>query len=280
MNETRIDWSDLHLFLAVARGGGLAGGAVTSGISPPTLGRHMVDLERALGEMLFHRQPRGYVLTTAGSELLIEAEMVEKQILAMERRRQNRGVSPPIHIMAGTWVTRFLTQHIQDIQISGQRLVFQAAESQHSINRREATIALRNARPVESGLFARKSTQVTFAAYATSTAEDHWIASTAQTPSSNWVRKHKGALIIHEVTNPRSLLDLARQGVGHVVLPCFVGDAEPDLIRSGPLIKELTHDQWLVVHGEDRKQDLVRRTVDRIAWLIVSNRALFEGRLR
>lgn len=279
MNETNIDWSDLHLFLAVARGGGLAGGAVSSGISPPTLGRHMVDLERALGETLFRRQPRGYVLTDAGSEVLAEAEMVEKQILAMERRRQNRGTSLPIHITAGTWVTRFLTQHIQDIQISGQLLVFQAAEVQHSINRREATIALRNTRPVESGLFARKSTQVAFAPYAITSVTDHWIASTAQTPSSNWVRKHKGPQIVHEVTTPRSLLDLARQGVGHVVLPCFVGDAEPDLTRSGPLIKELTHDQWLVVHGEDRKQTEVRQTVNQIAWLIVSNRALFEGRL-
>lgn len=174
-------------------------------------------------------------------------------------------------------MTWFLTGHIQEIQSSGQKLVFQAAEVQQSINRREATIALRNSRPVESGLFARKTTQVAFAPYATKSAGDDWIASVAQTPSSNWVRMHKSAKIAHEVTNPRSLLDLARQGIGQVLLPCFVGDSDAELTRRGPLIEELTHNQWLVVHGEDRTQVPVRQTVDLIAQLLVSNKAHFEG---
>ncbi|NRB32323.1 MAG: hypothetical protein HRU27_17165 [Rhizobiaceae bacterium] len=53
---------------------------------------------------------------------------------------------------------------------------------------------------------------------------------------------------------PRLLLDLARQGVGQAVLPCFIGDREASLTRTGDVIDELTGDQWLVVHGEDRHQ--------------------------
>lgn len=279
MDEMNVEWSDLNLFLAVARGGGLAAGAKISGLSPPSLGRHMLDLERALGETLFHRLPRGYALTEAGLTLLAEAETVEEHILGIARRRTNRNAKLPIHITAGTWMTRFLAMHIRDISTEGVRLVFRAAEARHDIGRREATIGLRNSRPDEASLAARKTTRVAFAPYATPSAatEDDWISTTAQTPSANWVRTHKNENIKFEVTSPRSLLDLARQGAGHVVLPCFVGDQETGLIRSGSIIAALSHDQWLVVHGEERHQPPVRRTVDAMAKLILSARRTFEG---
>jgi DNA-binding transcriptional LysR family regulator len=279
MNETKIEWSDLDLFLAVARGGGLAAGATISGLSAPTLGRHMVVLERAVGEALFNRLPRGYELTEAGVELLTEAESVEEQFLGIQRRRDNRNAQLPIHITAGTWMTRFLVMHIRDISTQGSRLVFRAAETRHHIGRREATIGLRNTRPEEAALAARKTTRIAFAPYATPSAvqQSDWIATTAQTPSANWVRTHKKNQIRFQVTSPRSLLDLALQGAGHAVLPCFVGCQEPELVRSGPIIPSLSHDQWLVVHGEDRNQPPVRRTVDLIAKLIVSARSAFEG---
>lgn len=279
MDETKIEWSDLNLFLAVARGGGLAAGAALSGLSAPTLGRHMVRLERAVGQALFKRLPRGYVLTEAGAELLAEAESVEDRILAIERRRNNGNAHLPIHVTAGTWMTRFLATHVGEIADDQSRLVLQAAEARHHIGRREATIGLRNSRPQETGLAARKTTRLAFAAYAAPTMAGRadWIVTTAQTPSANWVRTHKKDQIRLVVTSPRTLLDLALQGAGNAVLPCFVGDQEPGLVRSGAKIAALTHDQWLVVHGEDRNQPAVRTIVERIAKLIASSRKLFKG---
>lgn len=279
MNETSIEWSDLNLFLAVARGGGLAAGAKISRLSPPTLGRHMVRLEHAIGEALFDRLPRGYELTEAGRDLLAEAEAVEGHILNIQRRRNARNAHLPVHISAGTWMMRFLAVHVSDIRTEGVRLVFSASESRHHIGRREATIGLRNSRPDEPGLAARRTTRVAFASYATASAAagNDWIATAAQTPSANWVRTHKQDHITLEVSNPRLLLDLARQGAGHVILPRFVGDAESDLVRCGENIPGLSHDQWLVVHGEDRNQPPVRRTLDLIAGLIVAARKRFEG---
>lgn len=61
------------------------------------------------------------------------------------------------------------------------------------------------------------------------------------------------------------------------MLPCFVGDRVPQLVRAGPIIDTLTHDQWLVVHNDDRHIGAVRETVDLIAGLIRANRAVFEG---
>lgn len=279
MNETNLDWTDLRLFLAVARGGGLAGGAKSSGVSAPTLGRHMLRLERALGVVLFDRLPRGYALTEAGRDLLDDASEVESHILGLERRSAGAQNPLPVHISAGTWMTRFLTSHIGDLSATGARLVFETTEHHQSIARREATIGLRNARPREPGLAARKSTRIAFAPYASPAAlhREDWLASTSNAPSATWVRANKGALVCLEVSSPRSLLDLARQGAGHAVLPCFVGDGEKGLMRTGPVIGALTHDQWLVVHAQDRDLPPVRRCVDQIAALLRAHRSAFGG---
>lgn len=279
MSEMKIDWTDLQLFLAVARGGGLAAAARLTGLSAPTLGRHMLRLERALGNTLFVRQPRGYALTLAGQALLQEARDVETRILGLERRNAGPDADLAIQVSAGTWMTWFLTSHIGDIAATGARLVFSAAEHHQSIARREATIGLRNSRPREPGLAARKSVRVAFAAYASPKARrgEQWLASTSVAASANWVRANRADRIRIEVTSPRSLLDLARQGAGHAVLPCFVGDRDGALVRTGPIIDELTHDQWLVVHAEDRALTPVRRCVDLISRLLRAHRAVFQG---
>ena len=229
--------------------------------------------------VLFIRLPRGYELTKLGQELLAEVEAVEKHIHGIDRRRKGRLAHLPIHITAGTWMTWCLSKHVRNIATQDARLVFCAAETCHHIGWREATIGVRNSRLEEATLAARKTTHVVFAPYAASTdpLEDHWIISTAQTLSATWVRTHKGNRIRYEISNLRSLVDLEMQGVGHVGLSCFVGDDEFGLVRSGSIIPALSHDQWLVVHGEDRHQPVVRRTVDLVAQLIVTARGAFEG---
>ncbi len=275
----KIDWSDLSLFLAVARGGGLAAGARMAGLSAPSLGRHMRDLERATGEILFNRMSHGYELTEAGAELLLEVEAIEALVSDLEHRRKARRERPPVHISAGTWMTRFLATNIHQIKQNESRLILGASEAVHNISRREATIGLRNTRPLEGSTAIRKTTRIKFAPYRAIGCEinNEWIVTTGNTPSAQWIRKNMSDRICFEVTGPRSLLDLARQGVGQVVLPCFVGDRDPQLARGGQIIDELTHDQWLVVHGEDRHLKPVYRTIENIVRLIASNRQLFEG---
>lgn len=280
MNETRLNWADLKLLLAVARGGGLAGGAHISGVSAPTLGRHMARLERSVGDVLFLRQARGYELTEAGKELFAEAQEIEASILSIERRLDKRQAMLPVTISAGTWMTYFLTRHIDKIARPDIRLVFSPDEERKNIARRETTIGLRNARPDDPSVFLRKTARVAFAPYATEKGvqSGQWIALDLATPSAQWVKTHKADQIGLKVSHPRSLLDLALQDMGQVVLPCFIGDAEDSLSRCGDIIPALSHDQYLVVHGEEREYEATRGTIDRIIALIKSHRALFAGR--
>lgn len=277
MNETTFDWSDLRIFLTVARAGGLAAAAKTTGQSPATLGRHIVNLERALGEELFRRLPSGYALTEAGQRRLVQIEVVEGGIIDIVRSPSEREAGLPIRISAGTWMTWFLTRHIAELGTARRFLVFSATEERHNIGRRETLIGIRNQRPSEPGLAVRRTARVSFASYALNDGSvgDGWIACTVDTPSARWVRDHKRAHIRMEVSHPRTLLDLALAGAGQVVLPCFVAAGHESLVRTGPIIEELSHDQWLVVHGEDRNRKGVRETIDAIASLIVARRSVF-----
>lgn len=54
-----IGWDSYQLFLDVARGGGLTGAAATSGLSPATIGRRMLELEQRIGKILFVRSQTG-----------------------------------------------------------------------------------------------------------------------------------------------------------------------------------------------------------------------------
>lgn len=260
MNEMNFDWDDLRLFLAVARGGGLSVAARATGKSAPTLGRRMLALERAVGAELFQRLPRGYLLTGEGEAFLARIAEVEARIAPLAQG----GTRPMlVKISAGAWMTQWLCSHAAQIAGEGVQLRFIAADHRLDIARREAVIGVRNARPQETGLAARKVGQVQFAGYAAAPEITGWIKVAAPTPSARWVAEQDGAGV--EVTTPRNALDLALAGVGRAVLPCFVGDAQPGLVRVTEPIAELTHDQWLVTHHEDRFAPPVRQTIERVA---------------
>lgn len=55
------------------------------------------------------------------------------------------------------------------------------------------------------------------------------------------------------------------QGLGLAVLPCFLGDAEPGLVRLGEPLAECDSELWLLSHPELR--ETVRVKVAR-QWLL------------
>ena len=65
--------------MAVAETGSLSGAARRLAASQPTLGRHIAELEAALGVTLFRRGRRGYELTEAGSTLYERGRAVSEQ---------------------------------------------------------------------------------------------------------------------------------------------------------------------------------------------------------
>ncbi|MEM1264392.1 MAG: LysR family transcriptional regulator [Pseudomonadota bacterium] len=263
-----VRWDDLAAFLAVARAGGLAAATRSAAQSAPTLGRRMRELERAIGRELFVRRSHGYDLTDAGVALLREVEEVARRISHATAGPTDGGL-PLIKVSAGTWTSLALARQWQAIvgDPADVRLRFVSSEAVLSLNRREASIAVRNRRPTEQGLAGRKLGRNEFSVYSAPGAPDRWILHRVDTPSSRWAKAQAAQDMSHEVSHPRLALDLALAGAGRIVLPTFIGDQEPTLERRRAPIPELSHDAWLVAHDDDRHLPDIRRVIDRIAEL-------------
>ena len=266
-----MDWDDLKLFLAVARARGLSGAATATGKSSPTLSRRILALEATTGKELFHRHARGYELTEQGQALFDKVIELEAQILPLDRSGEPDG-QVLVKISAGSWTTQILCARSAQLLDGNHttRLRFIAAEQELDIAHREAIIGIRNQRPVQNDLACRRIGTVRFAGYSLDKSIKSWISVRGKTPSSLWLAAQPVSGQVIEVTAPRNALDVALSGGGQALLPRFIGEAQEQLIQVTPFISDLTHEQWLVTHQNERFRSEVRLTIDRIYELLKS----------
>ena len=284
-----ISWDDLRLFLDVARLGGLSAATSTTGLSAATLGRRVSALEAQIGEPLFVRSQTGYQLTKAGAELLERAEDVESAMRSLTRWRDGNVGERIVRISAGSWTSAFLAAHIGELWSvdDNMRLEFVTAYEKVDIGRRAADIGIRSERPTEANLAGRKIGTVAHAIYSgrhliNGIEAGLFVGTTgeaANIASSRWLMAHHGDRVTIRGNDPHSVKEMVAAGAGLSVFPCFVGDSDTRLVRPARIITELTTEQWLVSHHEERHRPEVRRVADRITALMKTHGALFRGEL-
>jgi DNA-binding transcriptional LysR family regulator len=275
-------WDSYQLFLDVARGGGLTGAASSSGLSPATIGRRMLELEARIGRPLFQRSQTGYMLTGEGQELfeqLREMEAVARKVDSWQRDAQGAAV---VRIAAGTWVGWLLSQNMPSIcsDRDNFRIDLHLAERRASLAHRESDIGIRAFEPEENNLAAVKAGNVAYARNMRFAGAKRWIAVAEEEAISaylRWPHQNEREAIAVTVNRPRSLRDLVLAGAGIAVLPCFVGDLEPRLERVGGEITALRHGQWIVMNDADRHRREIRTVVDRMTRLLKGHADLFAG---
>ena len=81
MADIEPAWELYRSFLAVMREGSLSGAARALGMTQPSLGRHMRELETALGAALFARSPQGLEPTELARELVVETAVGTAELL-------------------------------------------------------------------------------------------------------------------------------------------------------------------------------------------------------
>ncbi len=282
-----IGWDAYEIFLEVARGGGLSGAAATSGLSPATIGRRMLDLEAAVGRPLFLRSRTGYQLTTDGSALFSELLEMEGAARRVESWKRESRAAPLVRIACGTWLAWMFMRNLSLIrhEQDNVRLNFYVAERRASLAHRESDIGIRAFEPHEPNLAATKLGEVAYAAYRSRSSHsfvaDQWLAVGQEDAISaylRWPHDHNPGRVVITVNQPRALRDLALAGAGTAVLPCFIGDQDMRLQRVGGEILSLRHTQWIVMNNDDRHRPEIRAVVDRMVSFVRGNADLFSGR--
>ena len=223
-------------------------------MSPPTVGRRLRNLEERLDLRLFARGRGDLQLTPVGRAILGVAEEMERKSFDLGRAitRQSFVHEPPVRITCIGSVALFLTRHFEELYAAtGQTDVEILSTGQRlSLARNEADIALRMGKiPSRGNLFSRRIGRIAYAPYASlgflrvhdidtpDAALRSLFIGFKKNPrrrsQSSWLydfgRQGRFPLRVNEL---HMRYEGARRGSGITLLPCHLGDPEPELVGS------------------------------------------------
>ncbi|HEX2669673.1 MAG TPA: LysR family transcriptional regulator [Polyangiaceae bacterium] len=246
-----LDWEALRYFAAAARTKSLSGAARALGVEHTTVGRRLTSLERSLGAALVERGPAGLLLTRLGRRVFRSAQEMERiaaTIAGLANAERTR-----VRVVVPTGFTALLTPHLQDLSRKEPTLSLEIVSSARRADLRkgEADLALRVGPIDDEGLVARKLGDVGSALYGSRSylsrrpkvdpddLRGHAVIgfhrSLAEMPAARWLAERSaGTTIVLRSREAVDLLTAVKSGGGLAVLPCFLGDGEPTLVRLTP----------------------------------------------
>jgi DNA-binding transcriptional LysR family regulator len=298
------DWNDFRLILAVQRASMLTAAAKALGIDHSTAFRRLNALEARIGVRLFERLPGGiYQTTVAGERMAAAAERMEDETLALDRDLvgQDHRLSGRVRVTSSeTLAYARLTQHLATFRQVHPGIEVELIIDNRvlSLSRREADIALRPIRPKEGDLWGRKLADVAWAVYGAPALLDEsggplsgpddlrkqpllgWEETAEGIRAAEWLgHTAPSTAFVYRTNSLVNQLSAAKAGIGLTLLPCYLGDREPDLVRAlrAP-VPELTGELWIVTHADLKGTARVRAFFDVVGDGLVRERGLFEGR--
>lgn len=285
----KFDWNHTRAFLVTAEEGTLSAAAKALGMTQPTLSRQVSALEAEMRTLLFERVGQRLVLTDSGMELLDHARSMGNAALlfSLSASGQSQQIEGTVVISAGELDAVFrLPKIIAKLrqQEPGINIEVVVTNEPSDLKRREADIAIRNFRPTQNDLIAKKLGTEVIWLYGSSNYVKQ-LPSISQTTKLSKIQiiGFDQSNAVSEVLNQKGWdlsrqnfrlvtsfqllqLELCKEGLGLMFFPEIMGDKEPNLVRAyesmGPAMELPV---WLVCHQELRTNLRVRRVFDFIA---------------
>ena len=307
MLSTTLDWDDLKHFLAVARSGSTLAAGRALRVSQTTVARRIAAFEGKLGLILFERRQAGYALTPAGEALVPQAESVEDAAssFAEAAGAQSRDASGTVCLtMQEIYAVTIMPPILKALHEAhpALRVQLDTADQPRDLGAGEADVALRGVyhMPTDKSLVGRRIVADPWTIYCSRDyAASHSRPRTAADLRQHaiiggggekvwpryraWLQRHQleEAVTIEHSTGS-GLLAAVRAGAGLAVLPSFVADNDPDLVRC---LEPMAGDDavlWLLTHERLRYTPRVRVVMDflgaALTRLAKQTRAPDEGR--
>ena len=282
------DWTLTRSFLAVAETGSLSQAARALKLSQPTLGRHIAEMETALGLTLFTRQPKGLTPTEAALDLLPHARAMREAAasLALAAAGRDAALNGTVRITASRVVANhLLPPMLADLRLKhpGIDIELVPTDTTESLHLREADIALRMYRPTQDNVVTRHLTNLPTALYAAHSQISRQGMPTNSTEllAMDFVGFDRSDLILRTMAGlgiRRSREDfglrcddqlvywqLVRAGLGVGGMQCLVGDADPSVARIAPFVQLPALPLWLTAPEALRQTPRIRAVLDHLA---------------
>ena len=165
-----MNWDDLRIFLAVARGRTLSAAGRRLGLDATTVARRLARLEAETGRSLFEVTPAGHIPTARGQELLGHVQAMESAAIACKEGAhgaQSAGGTVRVSVAEG-FGTSVIAPHLHEFADAHPGIGVELVASSGFLNlsRREADLAVMLAGQGPRGLRALLASEFPTAAFA------------------------------------------------------------------------------------------------------------------
>lgn len=290
--RTVPDWEDLRVFCALARHRSLSAAARALSVNHATIARRVAALEKSIGESLVERRADGYVLTDNGHRVLDVSTTMEAAAATLSNNMNGNLPAGLVRLNATpSLVQCFLAQQLSGFVASHSRIDIDIATDMRSVSleRHEADIALRLAKPLDGDLLAKPLVSVGFAFYASPT----WVRrvtageppvfvgfdeANSHLPEALWLeRRFPRARFSLRLGSQISQAQAVKAGCGIALLPYFVGLGDADLVPCdlGPVFPP--RKLWLITRRRDKDTPMIQAVATFLSDSFAEQRLLFEG---
>jgi len=283
-----FDWNRARALLVTAEEGSYSAAARALGSTQPTIGRQVAALEEELGVTLVQRVGRGLELTEAGLDLIEHLRAMGEAARRVSLTATGRSTSLEglVRITASESQCAFLLPPILAKVRAlhpGIELELVATTEVRDLRKREADIALRNFRPKDPELRARKVREDPAWLYGTpaylarigpiDTPADLAKAELLAFDRTDLMREHLGGMgaplrrANFPIATGNHLVQwaLCRAGLGLCFMMEDVGDAEPAVVRIPEVLPALPVPLWLTTHRAVHTSRRLRAVFDLLA---------------
>lgn len=275
-----MEWSDLRIFLAIARKGTLGAAARSLGQTQPTMGRRLKTLEETIGQTLFQRTNDGFVLTDEGRAVLTHAERMEQEAIAIGRELAGAeaALSGLLRVSCSDWFgVVMLTPLLAEFAGLYPKVVIELLTDArlYSLPRREADLVFRIKPFDDPEVACRRLMHISYGAYIRA-GERHPLAGDGTgfnlvvmdtafggMPDVAWIQQRlPNASVISRSNNREVQARLCAAGAGIAVLPRPLAEATPGLELVDLGEPPPGRDTWIGYHRDMRNMPRLRAFLD------------------
>lgn len=283
-----MDWNLIPTLIAVVQTGSLSGAARQLGVSQPTVGRHVAELETQLCAVLFTRSARGLDPTPMALDIVEKAGPMQAAAADIALYAEGRGqaVDGTVRITASeVAATYILPPILRDLLIAepGIEVEVVATNSTANLSLREADVAVRMVEPSQQDLIARKLGELELGIFA----HDSYVARAGVPQEPRDLADHVFIGYDRDDLMIRAMQAMGMDAhrhmfryrtdnqISHVEAICAgvgLGATQASLVQDRPGVRRVLAQLpipglpiWLAAHQELRTSARVRRVFDYLA---------------
>ncbi|MBO6561461.1 MAG: LysR family transcriptional regulator [Nisaea sp.] len=290
VNNLSTNWDDLRYVLAVARAGSIRAAARDLGVNHGTVLQRLNAVEQALGTRLFGRTRKGLEATAEGMELARHAAEMETAFRTAKRLAAGRDaeLKGPIRVSIpfalcpaglGAALAGFAEEYPEieiELEITDRFTRFAELETDLSV---------RLAFEVDDDAIGQRVMQYRKTVYASAETcalleRDRgavrwlgWAEGTGWTEETGIT----GLAMAHKCPEHWSQIEIARHGPFLTLLPCFLGDCQPGLVRVPGARMIADRSIWILSRPDQKNLARLRALKDALSRHFAERGTFYEG---